>query len=70
MRGKSGDIPSVMVPLTSAMTETLDYYEIWTPERRGSVQMLMSGLCHPQLEGLWGTWPLRCSCLRLHVYTG
>lgn len=44
-----------LVPLTSALAETLLYYEDLTPEKRGTVQTLMSGQCHPQLEGLQGT---------------
>ncbi len=47
-----------MVPLTSVMIETTHYYQVLTPKKRGTVQMLMSGQCHPQLEGLQGTWPL------------
>lgn len=39
------------------MIETTHGPEVWPPEKRGTVQMLASGQCHPQLEGLQGTCP-------------
>lgn len=59
-----------MVPRMSVMLEKLHFRVLWTPKRRGTVQMLMSGHCHPQLEGPQGTWPVKHICLRgqLHIY--
>lgn len=39
------------------MTETTHYHDAWTPKKTSTVQMLISGQFHPQLEGLQGTWP-------------
>lgn len=60
------DIQFMIVPLSSVMTETTHHHDAWTPKKTSTVQMLMSGQSHPQLEGLQGTWPSlwQYSCLR------
>lgn len=47
-----------MRPLRYVMIETTRSYEVLTLKMRCTVHPLMSGLCHSQLEGPQGTWPL------------
>lgn len=56
---KSGVIKkTVMVPLRSLVIQTTRDYVVLSLKMRCTVQLLMSGLCHPQLEGLQDTWPV------------
>lgn len=49
-----------MIPWWPRKIEILPFCDNLTPGKSSTVQILMSDLCHPQMEDLPGTWFYLC----------